>query len=103
MSREAHVRFREKLRVKFSWLTRRLLHCKTEQQAQLLLAELKTRFAECELELHPDKTKIIYCKDANRKNQYPIISFDFLGYTFRPRSCKNSKRDVMFVSFMASF
>ena len=76
-----------------------LLHCKTEQQAQLLLAELKTRFAECELELHPDKTKIIYCKDANRKNQYPIISFDFLGYTFRPRSCKNSKRDVMFVSF----
>ena len=44
-----------------------LAYCKTEQQAQELLAELKHRFEECGLELHPEKTKIIYCKDGSRK------------------------------------
>jgi RNA-directed DNA polymerase len=76
-----------------------LVHCRTEEQAQELLHELTVRFAECELELHPNKTKIVYCKDGSRRGKYHTTSFDFLGYTFRPRTVKNSKRNSMFVSF----
>lgn len=60
-------------------------HCSTLQQAQALKNALEVRFAECRLSLHPDKTKIVYCKDARRSGGYPVHSFDFLGYTFRPR------------------
>lgn len=77
-----------------------LAHCKTLKQAQELLDLLEKRFREIGLELHPDKTKIVYCKDGSRKEEYPNKSFDFLGYTFRARSCKNSERNSMFMSFM---
>jgi RNA-directed DNA polymerase len=76
-----------------------LAHCKTEREAQQLLAALQKRFNECGLELHPDKTKIVYCKDGSRKGKYPKTEFDFLGYTFRRRLVNNSKRNSMFVSF----
>jgi len=76
-----------------------LVHCWTEQEAQRLLAMLKQRFVECGLELHPTKTKIVYCKDANRKGHYPNTAFDFLGYTFRARRVKVSARNKLFVSF----
>jgi RNA-directed DNA polymerase len=64
-------------------------HCRTEGQAQSLRQELEQRFAECRLELHPQKTKIVYCKDADRRGSYPNERFDFLGYTFRARRSKN--------------
>jgi RNA-directed DNA polymerase len=76
-----------------------LVHCKTEQEAQQLLAELRGRFAECGLELHPQKTKIVYCKDGSRRKEYPNTKFEFLGYEFRRRLVKNSKRDSLFVNF----
>lgn len=76
-----------------------LAHCKTEQEAKLLLVELKARFKECGLELHPDKTKIIYCKDSVRKDDHTDTKFDFLGYTFRRRRAKNSKNNKIFASF----
>lgn len=76
-----------------------LVHCKTEEEAKYTLKKLQKRFEECGLTLHPDKTKIIYCKDENRKENYQEKKFDFLGYTFRPRMVKNSKRNSMFVSF----
>lgn len=76
-----------------------LVHCKTERQAQRLLAELRQRYKECGLELHPDKTKIVYCKDGSRKGRYSRVEFDFLGYTFRRRTAKNTKRNSMFVNF----
>lgn len=76
-----------------------LVHCRTESQAQLIRASLERRFAECGLELHPKKTKIVYCKDGSRKEKYPSTKFDFLGYTFRPRLVKNFKRNSLFVSF----
>ena len=76
-----------------------LVHCKTEQKAQAIKDALTARFAECGLELHPDKTRIVYCKDGNRKGKYPSTQFDFLGYTFRPRRAKNRKSNTMFVSF----
>lgn len=76
-----------------------LLHCKTEREAQQLLAELRVRFGECGLELHPQKTKIIYCKDGSRKKEYPNTKFEFLGYEFRGRVVKNSKRNSLFINF----
>lgn len=76
-----------------------LAHCETEQQAQQLLAALKLRFAECGLELHPDKTKIIYCKDSGRSEEHPEVAFDFLGYGFHCRTVKNSKTKQLFSSF----
>lgn len=76
-----------------------LAHCKTLQQAENLLEMLKQRFQECGLELHPDKTKIVYCKDGSRKKEYHNQSFDFLGYTFKARPCRNTKRNTMFMNF----
>jgi len=63
-----------------------LVHCRTEQEAEALKAELQTRLAECQLELHPTKTRIVYCKDGKRTGTYPNVKFDFLGYEFRPRA-----------------
>jgi len=76
-----------------------LVHCHSEQEAQAIKAALAARLAECHLELHPLKTRIVYCKDSNRRGDYPTTKFDFLGYTFRPRSVMNSKRNCLFVGF----
>ncbi len=62
-----------------------ICHCRSEAQAKTLRASLERRFAECGLTLHPEKTKIVYCKDEDRRRDYPNQKFDFLGYTFRPR------------------
>ncbi len=64
-------------------------HCHSEEQAQLVKRSIEARLKLCNLELHPDKTKIVYCKDDNRRGTYPNEKFDFLGYTFRPRRSKN--------------
>ena len=73
-------------------------HCRSEAQARALREALEARFEACKLKLHPQKTKIVYCKDANRRGKYPNQQFDFLGYTFRPRSAKN-RNGELFVSF----
>ena len=66
-----------------------LCHCSSEAQAQWLRGVLERRFADCGLTLHPSKTKIVYCKDEDRRRHYPNEKFDYLGYTFRPRRSKN--------------
>lgn len=66
-----------------------ICHCQTQVQAQQLLASLEQRFAQCHLALHPLKTRVVYCKDDDRRGHYPDHSFDFLGFTFRPRRSKN--------------
>ena len=76
-----------------------LIHCGSEKEAQRILAELKQRFEQCKLELHATKTKIIYCKDGRRKGKYETTEFTFLGYSFRRRLVKNSKRQSVFVNF----
>ena len=76
-----------------------LAHCKSQTQAERLLEAIKNRLKECGLELHPDKTKIVYCKDKDRKGSYEPTSFNFLGYTFRPRLARN-KYGQNFVSFL---
>jgi RNA-directed DNA polymerase len=66
-----------------------VIHCNSEAEAVRLLESLNNRMNECKLELHPTKTRIVYCKDGDRKENHENISFDFLGYTFRPRRSKN--------------
>jgi RNA-directed DNA polymerase len=74
-------------------------HCVSLKQAQYLQQRLQTRLHQYGLELNLPKTKIVYCKDEDRKGEFPIQSFDFLGYTFRPRGAKN-KYGKYFVSFL---
>ena len=77
-----------------------LVHCRTEHEAQAVMADLQARLAECGLEMHPTKTRIVYCKDSNRKSGYPNVSFDFLGYSFRPRRAENSRTKQVFCNFL---
>lgn len=76
-----------------------IVHCKTEREAQRLRAAIADRMIACALTLHPEKTKIVYCKDANRRGTYPTESFDFLGFTFRPRWSRRARDGRCFTSF----
>ena len=62
-----------------------ICHCRSEAEARALWRALEARMSACKLTLHPEKTKIVYCRDANRKGDYPNICFDFLGFQFRAR------------------
>lgn len=75
-----------------------LVHCKSLEEAQRVLKAIEERLKHCKLELHPEKTKIVYCKDVDRKGSHEHERFDFLGYTFRPRLSKN-RWGKHFVSF----
>jgi len=75
-----------------------IVHCHNEAQAQAVWRAIGDRMRECKLELHPEKTKIVYCKDSNRGGSYPEEKFDFLGFTFRPRKARN-RRGEYFASF----
>jgi RNA-directed DNA polymerase len=74
-----------------------VIHCTTERQARHLLAALAERLGSVGLELHPDKTKIVYCQDTKRRGDFEHTSFDFLGYTFRGRKAKS--KHGYFVNF----
>ena len=62
-----------------------ICHCKSADEARALWSATADRLMDCRLILHPEKTKIVYCKDANRRSDFPHHSFDFLGFTFRAR------------------
>lgn len=76
-----------------------IVHCRSDREAQTVLAAIRERLAACGLELHPTKTRIVYCKDSRRRGEYPQTSFDFLGYTFRPRLTR-TRRGQGFVGFL---
>jgi len=76
-----------------------IVHCRSERQARAVLAAIRGRFEQCGLELHPTKTRIVYCKDDDRPGTFEHIKFDFLGYTFQPRRAKN-RWGKFFVSFL---
>jgi RNA-directed DNA polymerase len=76
-----------------------IVHCKTEAEAQQIKEALKQRFEECGLDLHPEKTQIVYCKRGTRMGNYSKTSFEFLGYEFRGRSVRSNKQNRMFVGF----
>ncbi len=76
-----------------------ICHCHSQTQADRLRRSIQERLTQCKLELHPDKTKIVYCKDEARRYHYPNDKFDFLGYEFRPRWVRNSRRGTLFARF----
>jgi len=75
-----------------------ICHCDSLEQAESLKTSLRSRLYECGLEMHPDKTGIAYCADANRRGKYPVVRFDFLSYSFKPRQALN-RRGQIFTSF----
>jgi len=76
-----------------------ILHCRSQKHAELTLEAIRTRMTQIDLELHPKKTKIVYCKDYRRQQNYPSIKFDFLGYSFQPRTSKSKKTKRLFLGF----
>lgn len=76
-----------------------VIHCKSQKQAEQVLTLVSQRLADCGLQIHPDKTRIVYCKDCNRKGEHEQIKFTFLGYSFRPRWAKD-KYGRSFTSFL---
>lgn len=76
-----------------------VIHCRSLKQLEMIRNKVTTRLAKCKLALNTAKTKVVYCKDANRNEEWVNNSFDFLGYTFRPRLATD-KNKVFFVSFI---
>jgi RNA-directed DNA polymerase len=75
-------------------------HCVSRRQAETVLAAIAERMNEVGLRLHPDKTRVVYCKDDKRREEHEDISFTFLGFTFRPRKARNSRDGGYFTSFL---
>jgi len=73
-----------------------MVHCRSEEQAEKVLAAIAERFAECGLALHPTKTRIVYCKDDNRPGKAEHVSFDFLSFTFRARPARGRQGRIFF-------
>ena len=76
-----------------------VIHAATKAQAETLLEAVRNRLAQCNLQLHPEKTMIVYCQDSDRRGTHEHMQFDFLGYTFRPRRAK-TRWGKFFVSFL---
>ena len=68
-----------------------IVHCRTEREAQYLLTRIQERMKACRLSLHPDKTKIVYCKQSNRRGKHEVVKFEFLGFEFSPDSVPGNK------------
>jgi RNA-directed DNA polymerase len=77
-----------------------VVHCTTRRQAEQVLGRITVRMEEVGLRLNPDKTKIVYCKDSNRRGEHEHISFTFLGFAFRPREAISGKTGRGFTSFL---
>ena len=76
-----------------------IVHCTSLARAEQVQHAISARLVECGLQLHPDKTRIVYCKDGKRRGSHEHESFDFLGFTFQPRKAKD-KYGRFFVSFL---
>ncbi len=77
-----------------------VVHCATRRQAEAVLAAIAERMGEVGLSLHPNKTRIVYCKDDTRRGDHEHISFTFLGFTFRARTARSSWDGRLFTSFL---
>jgi hypothetical protein len=76
-----------------------VVHCRSREQAEAVMRSIALRLAECGLAMHPEKSKVVYCKDSNRTKPFPQVSFTFLGFTFRPRRAI-SRPNRRFTSFL---
>ena len=76
-----------------------VVHCRSLKQAEAMMQSIASRLEECGLTMHPEKSKIVYCKHSRRAGTYPHAQFTFLGFTFRPRKALN-KQNRPFTSFL---
>jgi len=76
-----------------------VVHCRSQRQARMLQAAVGQRLAEVGLALHPTKTRVVSCKDSNRREDHQAISLTFLGYTFGPRKAHN-RQGTTFTGFL---
>lgn len=76
-----------------------ILHCRSKSQAEQTLQSISKRMQTCGLELHPEKTKLVYCRDYRRQGNYPVVKFDFLGYSFQPRTARSKKTGKLFLGY----
>ena len=76
-----------------------IIHCKSKAHAERVLNRLHQRMNDCELELHPEKTKLVYCRDFKRQGNYKTVKFDFLGYSFQPRTAKSKRTGKLFLGY----
>ena len=76
-----------------------ILHCRSKVQADYVLRNLGKRMLSCGLELHPEKTKIVYCRDYRRQEKHENVKFDFLSYSFQPRTTKSPKTGKLFLGY----
>lgn len=77
-----------------------VVHCRTKRQAQQVKAAIGDRMGQVGLRLHPDKTKIVYCKDQDRRADHEHTEFTFLGYTFRARAVREGRAGRVFTGFV---
>lgn len=77
-----------------------IIHCRSEREAMMVKKELEERLRACCLEMHAEKTRVVYCKDSNRGGDHGNIQFDFLGYTFKPRQAQNGRKDGSFTNWL---
>ncbi len=76
-----------------------ILHCKSKVQADYVLRNLTKRMKQCGLELHPEKTKLVYCRDHRRQGDHPMVKFEFLGYSFQPRTTKSKRNGELYLGY----
>lgn len=76
-----------------------VVHCTSKAEAEILLENIRSRLEECGLRLHPGKTKIVYCKNSNRKGDHKTVSFDFLGFRFKPKKARNRQTGEIFTGY----
>jgi len=76
-----------------------IIHCRSKMQAEKVLEALNQRMEKCGLELHPVKTKLVYCRDYRRQGKHRNVKFDFLGYSFQPRPTMSRKTGKLFLGF----
>ncbi len=81
-----------------------IVHCKTEKEARYLLTQIRKRMKSCKLELHPEKTKIVYCKQSGRWGGNRQVKFNFLGFEFRPSvvKCKDGRKRICYRAQISS-
>jgi RNA-directed DNA polymerase len=77
-----------------------VVHCRSLKQAEDVMRVIALRLEECGLTMHPEKSKVVYCKDSKRTGTYLNVSFTFLGFTFRPRAARNHKQNRGFTGFL---
>ena len=77
-----------------------VVHCVTERQARQVREAIERRFVDIGLELHPDKTRTVYCKDSRRRQEFDQVSFTFCGYAFRPRMAFDKNRNQVYTGFL---